>query len=82
MCGHHSSCHGDYHTGCMVVTPAMPLYGRLHGSCMVATQEMYGSQINVPSTCEQLPHVSVLKHVIPIQNSNMIHMCKMYKIPM
>ena len=40
---------------------------------MVATQELYGSQINVPSTCEQLPHVSVLKHVIPIQDSNMIH---------
>ena len=35
-------------------------------SCMVATQELYGSHINVPTMCEQLPHVSVFKHVIPV----------------
>ena len=40
---------------------------------MVATQELYGSQINVPSTRVHFPHVSVLKHVIAIQDSNMIH---------
>ena len=40
---------------------------------MVATQELYGTHNNVPSTCEQLSHVSVFKHVIPIQHSNMIH---------
>ena len=34
-----------------------------NGSYMVATQELYGSQMNVPSTCEQLSHVSILEHV-------------------
>ena len=42
------------------------LYGNYHvphGSYMVATQEFYGDHMNVPSTCEQLPHVSILEHV-------------------
>ena len=42
------------------------LYGNYHvphGSYMVATQELYGGHINVPSTCEELPHVSILEHV-------------------
>ena len=42
------------------------LYGNYHvphGSYMVGTQELYGAHMNVPSTCEQLPHVSILEHV-------------------
>ena len=42
------------------------LYGNYHvphGSYMVAMPELYGGHMNVPSTCEQLPHVSILEHV-------------------
>ena len=48
---------------------------------MVDTQELYGSQINVPSTCGATSTCECLETCVPIQDSNIDSCVKCMRLP-